>query len=138
MKLSLEQIQDFVSEPYYSRGVEYYEDGMIELTSKTEKKVKAKCLGSSLYEVTLELTDKELTGNCTCPAFDSFEPCKHIATVGFAVLEDNQGFYEPSDEYLDYAQTIEIARKNLAKKKKEELIEIIIAMSDGDEEYFDE
>lgn len=75
-----------VDEPYYSRGREYYASGHARIELKTEKMVRASCSGTSVYSVVLQRVHGRLSGSCSCPAFSSFGPCKHMAAVGLMLI----------------------------------------------------
>jgi len=65
------------------RGAKYVQDGFVELTVCTAKRVEATVTGTEEYAVALDREDKLVWATCTCLYFsDRGEVCKHVwATV---------------------------------------------------------
>ena len=53
MKLTPNDIRSFVNESYFKRGREYFEEGLVHFVSIESDKVKARALGTKMYEITL-------------------------------------------------------------------------------------
>ncbi len=85
MKFTEKDIQAITSEQSYLRGVEYYHDGLVEITELANDFVRAEVEGSITYIVKVNLKDLE-DYSCTCP-YDLGGACKHIAAVLLDVLE---------------------------------------------------
>lgn len=135
MQITHSQLSFLVQEPYYSRGKDYFVSGMIEIIQSNANQVKAKAFGTRLYNVSLMLKGNKLTGECSCPAFEDFGPCKHIAATGLAVIANNStNSYEPSWRFKQQKSEIEQFTKFLMKKSKNELVDIIIQASYDDPE----
>ncbi len=141
MLLNRAQIQNFVEERYCKRGQEYYRDGMIKMLSSDKESVKAWVVGENIYSVTLILKNGRLSGDCSCIAFSDYGPCKHIAATGFAIIDYNQGLYEPSEECVERIEEYHEFETILRRKSKEQLIKMIIQMQtaypDIIHEYFE-
>ena len=129
MNVTLEKIKGLVEEPYFSRGEKYFKDGMIKISSISEREVKAKVLGSVVYAVELFLAKEGLDGRCSCPAFYDIGPCKHIAAVGIALIDHQKGKYQTSFDCADQIDEYEKFEMVLKGKSKNELISIILRMS---------
>ena len=129
MKITLEQIKVLVDEPYFSRGEKYFKDGMIKISSVSEREVKAKVLGSVVYAVELFLAKEGIDGRCSCPAFHDIGPCKHIAAVGIALIAHKKGKYQASFDCADQIDEYEKFETVLKNKSKDELISIVLRMS---------
>lgn len=123
MQITAEHIIDLCEERYRERGMQILRDGMVELLKVTDTKATAKCLGTRMYKVELELDDGKLVGECTCPAFEDFGPCKHMAAVAHAV---RQSGYEPSEQYEDEKEEAERIERHLMKKSKSQLVSMIM------------
>ena len=129
MHLSEKQIKNLVNDPYFSRGKEYFLNGMIKITSMTDNDIKGKAVGSAVYNVRLVLKKDMLEGRCTCPAFYDFGPCKHIAAVGLAAIAQKEGkFYKAQYGKTGQLEEFEKFEKSLYKKSKNELVGLIIEM----------
>lgn len=131
MRITPEHIIDLVEERYRERGMQILRDGMVELLKVTDTIVTATCLGSRMYRVELELDDGKLVGECTCPAFEDFGPCKHMAAVAHAV---RQSGYTPSETYEDEKEETERIEKHLMKKSKSQLVSMIMQVIYEDHE----
>ncbi|MCG8340445.1 MAG: SWIM zinc finger family protein [Cytophagales bacterium] len=138
MRLQREQIRAFIGEPYFSRGEAYFKDGMIQIVSISDTLVQAKAVGTRVYNVQLVLENSYLDGTCSCPAFEDFGPCKHMAATGLAIIAYGQGAYNPSITCINQAAEFEEFEKALRSKTKDELISIIIRLSDYYPEIIDE
>src|SRR5690606_27116197 len=121
-----------IDECYRQRGREYFAQGMVELIGVTETKVTAKCAGTRLYKTKLELKNGALSGECSCPAFEDFGPCKHMAAVCYAVMAKNKAGYAPSEDYEWRKDECERVEKHLMKKSKTELVGMIMQIIDGE------
>ncbi|WP_369408750.1 SWIM zinc finger family protein [Wolbachia endosymbiont of Pentalonia nigronervosa] len=138
IKLNRAYIKDLIDEPYFSRGEFYFNNGMVHIISVKDYCVKSKVVGSGVYRVTLRYGGKHLDGECSCPAFENWGPCKHMAATGFALIQYNSHGYQSSSECSDRIDEQNRFEKALRKKTKQELIEIIIRLSDCYPEIIDE
>ncbi|OWZ25569.1 SWIM zinc finger family protein [Wolbachia endosymbiont of Wuchereria bancrofti] len=62
---------------------------MVHIVSVSNFDVKLKVVGSGVYKVALRRDGNSLDGECFCPAFENFSPCKHIAATDFALIQYN-------------------------------------------------
>lgn len=90
MHLTDTHISSLIEERYVQRGREYYAQGMVDLITISETKVIAKCAGTRHYKTKLELKNGVLSDECSCPAFEDFGPCKHMAAVCYASLQSTR------------------------------------------------
>lgn len=123
MQITPQHIIDLIDERYRERGMQILRDGMVELLQVTDHTVTAKCLGSRMYKIELELDDGKLVGDCTCPAFEDFGPCKHMAAVAHAVRQPS---YTPSEQYQDQKEEAERIENHLMEKSKSQLVSMIM------------
>jgi uncharacterized Zn finger protein len=128
MKLTDSLIVTLIEERFRQRGMDYFVQGMVELTTITDTKVTAKCAGTRLYNTKLELKNGVLSGECSCPAFVDFGPCKHMAAVCYAVMEKHKAGYSPSKEYEWRKEEWEHFEKHLMKKSKGDLVLLIMQL----------
>jgi hypothetical protein len=130
MNIYKKDLKDFVDEPYFSRGEEYVIERRVKIGLISDKWVKGKIVGSTVYSVKLEYDKNSLTGTCSCPAFYDFGPCKHLAALGLAVIAYNNGKYLGLVEHCkENVSDFEAIEKSLKHKKKDELIDIIIQIN---------
>lgn len=131
MQITAEHIIELFDERYRERGMQIVRDGMVELLNITDSNVTAQCLGTRMYQIKLELDDGKLVGECTCPAFRDFGPCKHMAAVAHAI---RQSAYAPCEEYEEAKEEAERVETFLKSKSKDQLIAMIIQAMHEDPE----
>lgn len=126
MKLTLEDIKDIVDESYFSRADYFLEGGLVHFVTTSDSVVKSKVVGTSVYEVELRYEDHYLIGECSCPAFSKFGPCKHMAATGLAFIQHIQKKYKTSPDCLARIHKQDHFERLLHEKTKEQLIERIL------------
>ncbi len=139
MKLRREHVKAFIAEPYFSRGENYFKDGQIKLISVSETVIKAKASGTRVYKVEANFNNNRIDGKCSCPAFEEFGPCKHLAATLLTLIAHNDGrTYRSSRQSMDQIAEHEEFERMLKRKTKNELIEIIVLLSNDYPEIIDE
>src|SRR5215475_13733084 len=83
MSLITELSSDF-SRAVRSRGVDYFQEGRIKITTGSDWEVYAKIRGSRIYRVDLAVEGSALIVHCDCQAFET-APCKHLWATILAV-----------------------------------------------------
>lgn len=68
----------------FARGVEYHQDGLVELIGLRTGHAVADVHGTDTYRTELFSRHGDITGSCTCPAIDEWGFCKHLVAVGLA------------------------------------------------------
>ncbi|MCC2609676.1 MULTISPECIES: SWIM zinc finger family protein [Rhizobium/Agrobacterium group] len=134
MKLQQHHISTLFDQRYIDRGKAYFEEGLVEIISFQADKVTSRCAGTRLYRVELVMKDSQLTGQCTCPAFSDFGPCKHMAATAFAATVHTRDTYRPSAVYIARRDKFEALKRQLRRMTKAELIDIIAQHLGDDEE----
>lgn len=128
MQITYEQIRRCTDESSISKGKPYCDNGAVGLIIIDEKFIFARVHGSEVYQVQLSLNDDRLNGTCSCPAFANFGPCKHIAATGLAVIKYNQGDRKTTTRSAEQNEEYDELMQALARRTKQELIDIIVAM----------
>ncbi len=136
MRLTEAQLRLQADERHIDRGREYAARGMVVLDKIADTQVKASCVGSRVYAVYLRLRNGRLEGECTCPAFEDFGPCKHIAATAFAVIAAQTGTYQPNLDALERNREFQQVRKQLMELEKSELVDLVMNSLDEDELYY--
>lgn len=131
MNITKKDLLLYVNEKYFKRGEDIITDGMVGVENVTSDCIKGIAIGTGLYHISLQRSSTGISGYCTCPAFIDFGPCKHIAAVGLAYLDQN---YEPSAEYDERKQALKDVLRVLKKKNKDELIALVIRIASCDPE----
>ncbi len=68
----------------FTRGSNYFEDGLVEIFSLGRCRVRARVNGSEPYMVDLARDGDEFEGHCSCPAYRDFGFCKHMVASALA------------------------------------------------------
>lgn len=85
------------------RGCDYFVDGLVGETEKTEYGYRAFVYGTEKYEVRIFSDEDEISDmTCTCPYAKDGNNCKHMAAVLIALTED--GFLSIGD-FKDFGET---------------------------------
>ncbi|MGP9499178.1 SWIM zinc finger family protein [Halomonas sp. AOP43-D1-4] len=82
--ISDSQLVMLAGDAAFSRGVQYYQQGMVIHWDKSGSTISADVEGSELYHVALKLTKQGLSGGCNCPASEGIDFCKHCVAVALA------------------------------------------------------
>ena len=134
MIITERQINEFIDERYRERGKRYCEDGMIQFSEINAANISAKCVGTHVYLVNLSFKKDQLQGDCDCPAFDKFGPCKHMAALAYATISRQNSNYSSSLECLERITIHQKLVSHLNKFSKTELVDLILKISEQDEE----
>ncbi|WP_408009207.1 SWIM zinc finger domain-containing protein [Pseudalkalibacillus sp. A8] len=133
MKLS--NFEEFIDEVILQRGENYYANDQIETIKEIElNRYLVEVAGSDYYTVGIILNDSQeiVDTHCSCP-YDWGEYCKHQVAAFFALRGD-----ETLETKKPKTQTTSNKREDLGsvllKLKKEELIRIIMDISEDHEE----
>ncbi|MDO3411604.1 DEAD/DEAH box helicase [Saccharibacillus sp. CPCC 101409] len=96
MLFSLEDIKYLCGESFYKRGRTYYTAGDVTGLEETDGgDWKARVEGGRTYKVRIGFRkDGTIESRCSCPAYDMYGPCKHIAAVLIAVHEKQSSSVE--------------------------------------------
>jgi len=129
MTLSEAQLNRFVDQRYIDRGREYFERGQVVLETVTDRKVQASCVGGRVYKVSLARAGSKLNGTCTCPAFEDFGPCKHIAAVALAVMAAQKSEYTPSRGAVGQVEESRALRERLLALEKPDLVDLVLSLT---------
>lgn len=129
MTLTEAQLNQFVDQRYVERGRAHAEHGLVVLESVTDREANAYCIGGQVYSVRLTLSRRRLGGQCTCPAFGNFGPCKHIAAVALAVIAGADGGYAPSPAVLERVEESRALRERLLALEKAELVDLVLSLT---------
>ncbi len=83
-----DDLKELANSSSFNKGKDYYKSGCVKKIIKNGNIFEGKVEGSSLYKVSLDISDDELEFNCSCPYSNSFDGiCKHSVAFGLAVLD---------------------------------------------------
>jgi hypothetical protein len=75
-------LERFVESNIRKRGMQYFREGLVEITESGSQAVEATVTGSDQYDVRLRRDRRWLRVSCSCPYFADHETCKHVwATI---------------------------------------------------------
>jgi len=115
--LSEKDAENYIPDPYFQRGRNYYHSGTISDTVRRGNRIEGYCEGSASepYHVVVTLGKESIVGDeCSCPMGGG---CKHVVALLLAWVHQ-------SDEFIEH----EPVDSALAGKTKDELIALIQAM----------
>lgn len=92
MNIGRDQIRDRCTAAVFERGQTYRAEGRIQRRSRFGSFVTATVQGSRLYDITVDLTEEDISTTCTCP-YTGPGDCKHVVAVLLDVTEN-----PPADE----------------------------------------
>lgn len=72
----------------FSRGKDYFQQGLVEGWQKKGQTITADVQGTELYRVTLLHNSQRFEGSCDCPASEGFDFCKHCVAVAMLYRQD--------------------------------------------------
>jgi uncharacterized Zn finger protein len=125
-------LREFAGDKVFARGVEYHEDGEVEIVSIDRARVVARVTGSEIYRCELNGTGKKFSGGCSCPAFSDWGFCKHLVATALSANALDPG---ASAEAKNRLSNI---REHLRAKGIDSLIEMILALAEDDRALFKE
>jgi len=129
--IAKENIEELFNGNIFSRGEEYFEDGLVESMELLDNNtIIGIVVGNERYKVTISLDPEgDIICDCTCPC--EFN-CKHSAALLLKWLSEKEGFKENKTplKIEDEGGTFnkEPIEKIIADKSKEELVTIITEM----------
>jgi len=118
-RLTEENMQRWIGEPSFGRGLRYYLQGRILNPRRQAETLKALCSGSQPepYRVEIRLSPQGIVwGHCSCPVGGAGR-CKHAAALLLTWLHEPEAFHE-----------LESMETSLARRSKKELVTLIFKM----------
>lgn len=118
-----QQLMELAGERSFKRGLKYFQQGKVtDIRRSLDNQFQALVNGRESYSVTLSLDDGNWQGECSCPASDHSDFCKHCVAVALSI---------EADEQLDSA-----IKAKLNRLTKAELIELLgRALYEAPEQY---
>ena len=123
-KFDLAILKDNLGPRAFARGEAYAEQGCVEIISIEGDELLAHVEGTEVYLV--EMTISMNAGLCSCPAFQDFGICKHLAATAITYND------LPESEAAEARGRIARLRDGLALESKEALIERIVELAKQD------
>jgi uncharacterized Zn finger protein len=128
-------IRRLAGEPYYERGLDYFENGNVASLHQDGTRIHGVVEGTDDYDVVLSAKGKTLDYRCSCPLGCDGEFCKHCVAVGLAWLEQNAERQRDQNKGASTKITREDIAKALQQEDKETLVGWIIRWAEEDEAF---
>jgi len=84
-------LRELAGDKVFARGEAYFRAGQVEILAIEPDRVLALVAGTEDYRITLTGTGTKIGGECSCPAFDNWGFCKHMAATGLVANEVGDG-----------------------------------------------
>lgn len=126
-RFDIDALKELVGEKAFARGEAYWRDGLVTIIDIDGKRVRAEVSGTENYRTIVTGQGRVLGGECSCPAFSDYGPCKHMAA---AALVANDG------EACGAEGALKRIRAHLAKKDAAALVDLIVDLADRDPSLF--
>nr|WP_051503417.1 DEAD/DEAH box helicase [Paenibacillus forsythiae] len=85
---TLRDIRDLCGETFYKRGMSYYKARCVNKLTfhENENSYTAQVRGSRSYQVQINIDNEgDIEADCTCPAYEDYGCCKHVAATLIAI-----------------------------------------------------
>ncbi|QGM96398.1 acyltransferase [Methylocystis parvus] len=100
-RFCVDAVKEIAGKQVFERGEAYHRAGKVVLMSVDQSRVAAQVSGSEIYRTVVTGRGAAIGGECSCPAFEQFGFCKHMAAVALAANATNEeGFLERIRVYL--------------------------------------
>jgi len=120
----IDVIREYLGPKVFARGEGYAEQQRVEIVSLDDDQVLAHVDGTETYIV--EMTVSENAGICTCPAFEDWGLCKHLAAVALTYNDLS------ASDVTEARGRISRLRDGLALDSREALVERLVNLARRD------
>ena len=128
-RIDINSLLDEIAPSIVSRGQRYHHEGRVTILDADPNRVLARVEGTEPY-ITRLFIDRHghVDGDCSCPAYENYGPCKHMVAVGLTILKTG---LQPDPEI---ARTQARIRNHLRGVDVETLIGMVLdrALTDPD------
>lgn len=126
-RFDIDAMKAFVGDKVFARGEAYWRDGLVTIIDMNAARVRAQVSGTEIYRTTVTGRGGDIGGDCSCPAFSDFGPCKHIAATALAA---NDSVAKGGGNALTRI------RAHLEKKDVAALVDILVDLAERDPAIF--
>ncbi|MEH6577967.1 MAG: hypothetical protein V7731_12900 [Amphritea sp.] len=88
VEISDQQLISLAGKGAFSRGKDYFQQGLVNSWQKSGDVITADVEGSELYRVILIHNNWRFEGSCDCPASEGFDFCKHCVAVAMVYRQE--------------------------------------------------
>ncbi len=123
-------LRAFAGDKVFARGEAYFRAGLVNILAIEQDRVLAEVEGTEDYRTVLTGDGAKIGGECSCPAFDNWGFCKHMAATALAANEGG------TEEMAESGGKMERIRDHLKAKGVDTLVEMIVALAECDPALF--
>lgn len=125
-KINLKMISSSIGASSVAKARDYVSCDFVKIKKIENNKVRAVVLGSFPYTVTLKIEKNDIGGRCSCPAYDNYGPCKHMAATTLVLLSIQNGKGKYAQKWNETKKEKKLLTAYLMKKSKNSLVDSII------------
>ncbi len=132
MRIGPGDVESYIDPRYIARGEAIAAGGGVVFADQRPEAVEGFCCGTRVYRTRLFRERGKLAGDCTCPAFAGFGPCKHIAAMARALEMQARGTYQPAPWSLERVESFVDLGAQLQQLSREQLIGLILDLTEDE------
>lgn len=125
-RFDIDAVRAFVGDKAFARGEAYWRDGLVSIIDMNVARVRAQVSGTETYRTIVTGSGAVIGGDCSCPAFSDFGPCKHIAATALAA----------NDGAAKGGGALTRIRAHLETKDSAALVDILVDLAERDPAIF--
>jgi hypothetical protein len=129
-RFDLDALRDLAGAKVFARGEIYQGDGLVRLLALEPGRVLAQVAGTEDYRTELKGRGRQISGECSCPAFEDWGFCKHM--VATALAANAAG----GDAEAEGAGALSRIRDHLKQKGVDALVAMIVDLAERDPALF--
>ncbi|MEK3875899.1 DEAD/DEAH box helicase [Paenibacillus sp. FSL M7-0420] len=133
MDFTLEDIKDICGDTFYKRGRSYYNSGRVSklVLDAENNRYTAQVKGSRAYRVQIDFyynLNGEPEAHCTCPAYENYDCCKHVAATLMAIHALQ--IKKPAGSEVQKPGSASVASKSKDKRKYNQMDLLISSLAE--------
>ena len=125
-RFDIDALKAFVGDKVFARGEAYCRDGLVTIIDMNAARVRAQVSGTEIYRTSVTGKGAKIGGECSCPAFSDFGPCKHMAATALAA----------NDAGAAGGGALTRIRAHLQAKDAAALVDILVDLAERDPAIF--
>jgi uncharacterized Zn finger protein len=130
LRFDPDALRALAGDKVFARAEAYFRTGQVEILAIEPDRVLAQVAGTEDYSTVLTGAGAKIGGTCSCPAFDNWGFCKHMAAVALAANEAG------TDEMAEGGGALARIRDHLKTKDIDALVEMIVMLAERDSALF--
>lgn len=119
-------IRALAGDRIFARGEAYHRKGYVEILLLEPARIVAQVIGTEIYRTRVRGKDRDIGGDCTCPAFEDSDFCKHMVATALAANAMGD-LASPADD-----ATIPRIRAHLKRQDVDVLVDMILDLAEQD------